>query len=69
MNLNELEERLQLLSDQGVITQKAYDIAILSFKKLLHVLNTENMEQAEMLFTHLLWHYPGSSGKKRLIIQ
>ncbi|MDY0406733.1 PRD domain-containing protein [Virgibacillus sp. 179-BFC.A HS] len=53
MNLIELKKRLQMLEEQHVITPKARHIALLSFEKLLHVLNVEDIYQAEMLFTHL----------------
>jgi len=53
MNLYELEERLQLLADQQVITPKAQEITVLSFKRLLQLLEKQNIDQAEMLFTHL----------------
>lgn len=53
MNLYELEERLQLLADQKVISPKAQEVTILSFKKLLQLLEKQDIDQAEMLFTHL----------------
>ncbi|MBW8347946.1 PRD domain-containing protein [Bacillus sp. IITD106] len=53
MNLHELEERLQLLADQQVISPKAEEVTLLSFKRLLQLLGKQDIDQAEMLFTHL----------------
>lgn len=53
MNLQEYKERLTILIEQEVITEQAYDVALLAFRQLLEVLNKTEVEQAEMLFTHL----------------
>ncbi|ASN04534.1 PRD domain-containing protein [Virgibacillus necropolis] len=53
MNRAELEERLLLLVDQQVITTHASDVTKLAFERLIDSLNVRELEQAEMLFTHL----------------
>lgn len=53
MNLQELKNRLDILLDQGVIVNHAYTVTISAYKQVLDLLNTENVEQGEMLFTHL----------------
>ncbi|MED3655178.1 PRD domain-containing protein [Heyndrickxia sporothermodurans] len=53
MNLNEYKERLTILLEQEVITDKSSDVALQAFKELLKILNTTELDQAEMLFTHL----------------
>ncbi|WP_404454919.1 PRD domain-containing protein [Virgibacillus necropolis] len=53
MNRAELEERLLLLVDQKVITTHASNVTKLAFERLLDVLKVREIEQAEMLFTHL----------------
>ncbi|MDF1510040.1 PRD domain-containing protein [Robertmurraya sp. DFI.2.37] len=53
MNLEEYNVRLKILLEQNVISAKAHDLAFLAFKELLGELNREDIEQAEMLFTHL----------------
>lgn len=53
MNLQEYKERLTILLEQEVITEKSSDVSLLAFKALLKVLNKIEVKQAEMLFTHL----------------
>lgn len=53
MTLKELKERLKLLIDGEAIIERAYQIAIQAFKQLQVQLNKKDIEQADMLFTHL----------------
>lgn len=53
MSPNDLKERLQILLEQHVIDRKEYDIAIAAFDRLLMAVNKNELQQAEMLFTHL----------------
>lgn len=53
MTLEEYKARLDILLEQKVISEKASETALLAFLKLLEELNMSNLEQAEMLFTHL----------------
>ncbi|GIN63933.1 hypothetical protein J27TS8_39260 [Robertmurraya siralis] len=53
MNLYEYTERLKILLEQNVISGKSHDLALLAFKELSKKLNKNDVEQAEMLFTHL----------------
>lgn len=53
MNSTELEKRLQLLVEQEIITIHASNVTKLAFESLLETLNVLEVEQAEMLFTHL----------------
>ncbi|RFA36299.1 hypothetical protein CAI16_05795 [Virgibacillus dokdonensis] len=53
MNVQDLKDRLNLLLEKCLIKQKEYDIATIAFERLLKMLNKHDIEQAEMLFTHL----------------
>lgn len=53
MELQELESRLDILLEQGIIIDHAYSVTMTAYKKVLTLLNTERLEQGEMLFTHL----------------
>lgn len=53
MNLEEYNERLNILLEQEIITTKSYELAVSAFKELLKELNLDDVKQAEMLFTHL----------------
>lgn len=53
MNLQEYQVRLTILLEQEVITEKSSDVSLLAFKELLKVIEKTDIEQAEMLFTHL----------------
>lgn len=53
MNLQEYQERLKILLDQEVITTKSHNVGLLAFEELLKILDTTEVDQAEMLFTHL----------------
>lgn len=53
MNLQDYKERLGILLKQEVITEKSCDVALQAFEELLKILNKTEIDQAEMLFTHL----------------
>ncbi|WP_339227004.1 PRD domain-containing protein [Oceanobacillus sp. FSL K6-2867] len=53
MNLQAYNERLQLLLDQKVISSAAHEVALQAFKQIMEVVGKTDIEQAEMLFTHL----------------
>jgi len=53
VELQELENRLDILLEQEVIVGHAYAVTIDAFKETLNLLNIERLEQSEMLFTHL----------------
>lgn len=53
MTIEELKERLQILLEQDVINKKGYDVSATAFEKLTDNLHKQDVEQAEMLFTHL----------------
>lgn len=53
MTLEEYKARLDILLEQKVISQKANETAFFIYSELLRKLNRNNLEQAEMLFTHL----------------
>lgn len=53
MNLQEYKERLTILLNQEVISEKSSNVALMAFKELLKLLNKTKIEQGEMLFTHL----------------
>lgn len=53
MNLQEYNERIKLLLEQNVITEDSYEIGLSAFHQLMDTLNKSDIEQSEMLFTHL----------------
>lgn len=53
MILTELKERLDILLTSAVITTKAEDVAVKAFIHLQSYLKKDEIDQAEMLFTHL----------------
>ncbi|UFU00246.1 PRD domain-containing protein [Radiobacillus kanasensis] len=53
MDLQEYQNRLKILLEQKVISQPSHDIALEAFKEIMSLLNKSDIEQAEMLFTHL----------------
>ncbi|ALX47824.1 PRD domain-containing protein [Lentibacillus amyloliquefaciens] len=53
MELQELENRLNILLEQEVIDEHAYAVTIDAYKEVINLLNIERLEQGEMLFTHL----------------
>lgn len=53
MNLAELELRLDLLVEGNVVSPSARSITVDAFQHLLETLDTNEVKQAEMLFTHL----------------
>ena len=53
MKKSELTMRLDILLDQHVINKQAYDVTVTAFESLLNAIGKEDIEQAEMLFTHL----------------
>ncbi|MEC5425218.1 PRD domain-containing protein [Virgibacillus sp. C22-A2] len=53
MNISELEDRLNILVLGGVASKLASNITNLAFKRLLDTLELDDLEQGEMLFTHL----------------
>lgn len=53
MNSQELTTRLTILSVQDVIDEQAGTITTQAFENLKVLLETDDVKQAEMLFTHL----------------
>jgi PRD domain len=53
MILTELNERLDILLTSAVITKKAAEVAASAFIHLQSTLKKNEIDQAEMLFTHL----------------
>src|SRR5699024_232370 len=53
MNLQAYNERLQLLLEQNVISTASYEVALQAFKQIIKTVNKTDIDQAEMLFTHL----------------
>ncbi|MBR3119881.1 PRD domain-containing protein [Oceanobacillus profundus] len=53
MNLQAYKERLQLLLEQKVISNTAHEVALQAFTQIMGVVNKTDIDQAEMLFTHL----------------
>jgi hypothetical protein len=53
MILTELKERLNILLASNVITARAADVAFVAFIHLQSSLKKKDIDQAEMLFTHL----------------
>ncbi|WP_409271289.1 PRD domain-containing protein [Neobacillus sp. SCS-31] len=53
MDIQALEERLSILLDSEVITEKSAKICLDAFQRLVRRLGAENIEGSEMLFTHL----------------
>lgn len=53
MILPQLKERLDILLASEVITTKAADVTVEAFTHLQIYLKKEELDQAEMLFTHL----------------
>ncbi|GAA0443858.1 MAG: PRD domain-containing protein [Bacillota bacterium] len=53
MNVAELEDRLHILVLGEVITKEACHITLAAFQELVNELELEEVDQAEMLFTHL----------------
>ena len=53
MNLHQYTDRLNILLEQDVITGQSMDVGLAAFEELLKVLNTTEIEQGELLFTHL----------------
>jgi hypothetical protein len=53
MTLTELNERLDILLQSAVITEKAAEVAASAFIHLQSTLKKNEIDQAEMLFTHL----------------
>ncbi|NBJ70967.1 MULTISPECIES: PRD domain-containing protein [Clostridia] len=53
MNINNLQDRLQILLLGKVISKDTFYLTLNAFERLLKELRMKNLEQAEMLFTHL----------------
>jgi hypothetical protein len=53
MNLTELKERLQILAENNVISFRAAALTTQAFTHLQELLNTDDIQNSEMLFTHL----------------
>lgn len=53
MDLNQLQERMDILLSSSVVSTKAADITTLAFMHLQSHLKKGAIEGAEMLFTHL----------------
>ncbi|MFD2628901.1 PRD domain-containing protein [Oceanobacillus kapialis] len=53
MNKEQLKDRLHILALGDVISKPACEVTIKAFDHLLIEFNKEDLEQAEMLFTHL----------------
>lgn len=53
MNLEAYNERLGLLLEQEVISTNSHVVALQAFEQIIKVVNKTEIDQAEMLFTHL----------------
>ncbi len=53
MNLEEFNQRLQILLDQEVITNESHDVALKTFERFIDLTNKTDIDHAELLFTHL----------------
>jgi len=53
MNLTQLKERLQILAENNVISFRAKELTTQAFTHLQQKLNTDDIQNSEMLFTHL----------------
>lgn len=53
MNINNLQDRLQILLLGKVISKDTFYLTLRAFQRLLKELRMKNLEQAEVLFTHL----------------
>jgi transcriptional antiterminator len=53
MNLTQLKERLQILAENNVISFRAAELTTQAFTHLQQLLNTDDIQNSEMLFTHL----------------
>lgn len=53
MNLEQLKDRLQILVLGNVISKPACEVTVRAFDYLVTELKTEDLQQSEMLFTHL----------------
>jgi hypothetical protein len=53
MNLTELKERLQILAENNVISFRAAALTTQAFTHLQQTLNKDDIQNSEMLFTHL----------------
>lgn len=53
MNLTQLKERLQILAENNVISFRAAALTTQAFTHLQKLLNTDDIQNSEMLFTHL----------------
>lgn len=53
MNKEELSMRLEILHEQNVINNRAYEVTFSAFENLTETLEMNDIKQAEMLFTHL----------------
>ncbi|MEW9677821.1 PRD domain-containing protein [Lentibacillus sp. L22] len=53
MNLEEFNQRLQILLDQDIITNESRDVAVKAFEQFINVTHKTDIDHAEMLFTHL----------------
>ncbi|MGA5689361.1 PRD domain-containing protein [Cytobacillus pseudoceanisediminis] len=53
MDLNQLKERMDILLASSVVSTKAADISTLAFMHLQSHLKKDDIDGAEMLFTHL----------------
>lgn len=53
MDLHQYTDRLQILLEHNVITAESMDAGLAAFEGMLKLLNTTEIEQGELLFTHL----------------
>ncbi|WP_159462093.1 PRD domain-containing protein [Salirhabdus sp. Marseille-P4669] len=53
MDLAAYKVRLGILLEQQVISNEAHDVALQAFQQLTEIVKKTDIEQAEMLFTHL----------------
>ncbi|PLR94462.1 PRD domain-containing protein [Bacillus sp. T33-2] len=53
MNITELRERLSLLTQSNVISHRSADLTLKAFQQMQLILGTDDIQSAEMLFTHL----------------
>lgn len=53
MDLHQYTDRLQILLEHNVITRESMDAGLAAFEEMLKLLNKTEIEQGELLFTHL----------------
>lgn len=53
MNMQDYKARLQLLIEKGIISTPAYSVALETFEQVMDLVNKNDIDHSEMLFTHL----------------